>query len=59
MKHLIIGIVFSLLVACSTTAEQSPGAGPGIKTGADVTAPYGYKEMCARDPKLIECGGAK
>lgn len=44
-----------MLSACATLPEVDTSK--RIKTGAPVNAPYGYVELCKREPTAPECGG--
>ena len=51
MKYLILVLCLS---ACATNA---PVPGAGINTGDVVEAPWGFTDLCRREPTAPECGG--
>ena len=55
MRVVLVALLL-LLPACSSVTK-SPGA--GVRMGDAVEQPYGYEELCRREPDLSECGGQR
>ena len=56
MKLWLAAALLAALFGCATAPPETGGT---IQMGGEVAAPWGFDDLCRREPERIECGAAR